>query len=68
MRYMMKKGYNMYGLYQGIIFKIYEFDSVRYHIEPICIEDMDKCINTKWVEYQMHWYATVFKKDVQIIE
>lgn len=58
----------MYGLYQGIMFKIYEFDSTKYHIEPIHIEDMDKCINTKWVEYQMHWYAIVLKKDVQIIE
>lgn len=56
-----------HGIYKGIVFNVYDFNSLSYHIEPINVEDMDKCENVRFVEYQGHWYATVPKKEVEII-
>lgn len=51
----------MRGIYKGILVEVYEYSSLKYHIEPINVEDMGKCEGTKFVEYQMHWYASVSK-------
>ncbi len=58
----------MRGIYKGILVEVYEHSSLKYHIEPINMKDIEKCEETNFVEYQMHWYATVSKEDVQIIE
>lgn len=55
------------GIYKGIVVDVYEYSGLRYHIEPVNVEDMKKCKGTRFVEYRGHWYTTVPKEDVEII-